>query len=29
LPLSRCIERRVLIKAENAQPSTPSCSGGL
>ena len=29
LPLSRCIERRVLIKAENAQPSTPSCSGDL
>src|SRR5207237_1525869 len=29
LPLSRCIERRVLIKAENAQPSTPSCSGVL
>ena len=29
LPQSRCIERRVLIKAENAQPSTPSCSGGL
>ena len=29
LPLSRFIERRVLIKAENAQPSTPSCSGGL
>ena len=29
LPLSRCIERRVLIKAENARPSTPSCSSGL
>src|SRR6266481_1482146 len=29
LLLSRCIERRVLIKAENAQPSTPSCGGGL
>jgi hypothetical protein len=29
LPLSRCIERRVLIKAENARPSTPSCSDGL
>jgi hypothetical protein len=29
LPLSRCVERRVLIKAENAQPSTPSCSGNL
>jgi hypothetical protein len=29
LPPSRCIERRVLIKAENAQPSTPSCSGTL
>src|SRR5258707_49252 len=29
LPLSRCIERRVLIKAENAQPSTPSCSADL
>src|SRR5437016_6657172 len=29
LPLSRCIERRMLIKAENAQPSTPSCGGGL
>src|SRR4029077_7036210 len=29
LPLSRCIERRGLIKAENARPSAPSCSGGL
>ena len=28
ISVSRHIARRVLIKAENAQPSMPSCSGG-
>jgi len=29
IPLRNTTRRRMLIKAENAQRSTPSCSGGL